>query len=135
MTVRATHNTFGNLHLGLGDALGKADVAFFDAVDMVEIQGTRITKAAINATCSSLVLAQPSAEGNGSRVGRTVDLDTVLRISQPTLAPLLRLDWIVRPLARLSIRLSHLLGMALTPAPIRLPHRLPPPLIHEGIVL
>lgn len=62
MTVRTAHNALLDFSLCLCPALSEGDTQALDATDVVEVEGTRVTKTAVNAPSACFIFAQPRSE-------------------------------------------------------------------------
>lgn len=63
MTIRTANNAFRYFGLGLGDALGKGNIDSFNPSDVIEVQGSWITEAAISTANCAFIITEPFAEG------------------------------------------------------------------------
>src|SRR3990167_1968480 len=97
MAISAPYLAVGDFSLRLFDALGVADVARLSAANVVKVERCCVTLvSAISAAVFELIGVKPAANRCRSLVGLSVDARPVFGISQPNLAPSLRLHRVVR---------------------------------------
>ena len=80
MAIGAPDYALGDFFLGLSNAFRKADIDFFVVANVIEVQRTRIGKAAINASSGLLEVAEPLPNCCRALVGLFVDALSVGRV-------------------------------------------------------
>jgi len=119
VAVCASHDALGNLSLGLRDALGETHVSVFGAVDVIKLKGSVVpTVSAIYTPMGQFVCPQEVIDPLSAGTGLPIEGVPVPRKAQSVLTPILAFCWIVLTVARLTVGLTHVLGVSLSPPPV-----------------